>query len=109
MKWPWVSRLAYEAVCSERDRLVAENGELREHLKRTDRHAQGMSEVPRAPKPELGQMPNELRAHIMKFQTGAIAAQMMRESWRRRYRGDPWDVIKREMMQVQSIEEAIRE
>lgn len=47
MKWPWVSRLAYEQVIGERDRLRDRNDELADQLVRIARREHKMPEVPR--------------------------------------------------------------
>ena len=66
MRWPWVSRLAYETVVSERDRLRAQNDELVDHFKRVDRVANGMTERKIEPRKAIV-WPLGIREHLDKW------------------------------------------
>ena len=113
-QWPWVSRKSwdilagahqdlkessvgrgtYEAVCDERDRLLAQNAELLNHVQRMDRVEHGVSEVERAPKPDPGRFPQELRDHIAGFATAQIRTTMIRTAIHRRQQGESWaDIV----------------
>ena len=89
MRSPWVAREAYDAVCSERDRLRAQVDSLLEHRVRMERVAAGRPEKPPEARakaepmdPELVQWINDFdtphmqddlreRARLMKAQTGS--------------------------------------
>jgi len=96
MKWPWVSREMLETVIAERDWLRAQNTELLNHVKRIDRARQGLSEVPREPKPAIIQMPQELHAYFDGFSNKALARQSRNEAYRRHAAGLSWDTIMKE-------------
>lgn len=60
MRWPLVSRTAFDAVCSERDFLR----EQVSHLRRLERVEAGLSETPAPAKKLLPPMPDEVRGWI---------------------------------------------
>lgn len=105
MTWqlPWVSRRAYEQIISERDRLIAHVSRLEaridglvDQVVRIQRATQGMSEVPREPKP-MKPMPDEIRTLIMSAGDSRIRAMQIREAWRRYQNAGDWDVVKVDM------------
>lgn len=50
MRWPWISRLAYDTLVDERDWLRAQNDELKDQIIRIARREHKMPEV--GPKPD---------------------------------------------------------
>ena len=74
MRWPWVSRLAYEQV-------VEQNRELLDHLIRMDRTKKGRPEQPveRRP-PREDPVTQEMREAIEEFDNPAIKRQLMFEA-----------------------------
>jgi len=97
--WPWVSRLAYEQVASERDRLRAQNDALIEHLKRIDRAEHGMPELPRQPRAAQEKMPIELLNHFKGYANQDMAKRFRDEAYERHLKhGEPWDVIAHDYM-----------
>lgn len=113
MKWPWVSRRAWEeqaarleevrteledrldearatikrqvhqevygAVVAERDRLLEEVAELREHVIRMTRVGHGRPEEPRPPRTRVT-LPAELKSFIKDFDDKRVRTQLLRES-----------------------------
>lgn len=81
MRWPWVSRLAYEAVADERDRLRAVVDRLTDDLVRLARKEHALPErrpeqrPANRPKP----LPTELRNLISGFGSPVVQAQMEHE------------------------------
>jgi hypothetical protein len=122
MRWPWVSRRAYDLsvrmleelrhrydvtvqsydrertrLTEELDRLADQNAQLIEHLKRMDRVEHGLGETPRQLKqPEP--MPRALVDHIRAY-AGRSTQKMMRDqAYRRHARGESWESIMREAL-----------
>lgn len=100
MKWPWVSRRAYDAVLEERDRLLQGQRDLREdlttlrdHLMRVDRREHGMTETPRESKPDPGPIPKEIDEQIMGYLSSSTRNQMRRECRRLAREGKTWEQI----------------
>jgi len=93
MRWPWVSRLAYETVCAERDRLMAQNDTFVAHLTRMDRVDRGLSETARIPRAALVPMSPELRGYIDAFASPAIRKAMRDQAYRRHASGQSWETI----------------
>jgi iron-sulfur cluster repair protein YtfE (RIC family) len=99
MKWPWVSRLAYEILRDERDRLREQNDGLMEHLKRVDRVEHGMTELPREPKRVLEPMPQELVEFINEHASPHIRREMRNQAFKRYHsKGESWAQIMRDVM-----------
>jgi hypothetical protein len=89
MRWPWVSRLAFEEVQYERDRLQARVDELVGHVVRMDRVALGRPEVATDRRAAPEPMPKKLREMIddwseptrTQLLQEAVAAYNKRRSW----------------------------
>ena len=101
MKLPFVSRLAFDAVASERDHLRAEVNRLTDALTRIGRREVGLSEVPRGPRPEIGTMSDGLRQKIAGAGDRSIRHMMTREALLRRQRGESWEEIERDALKPQ--------
>ena len=74
-----MSRLAYELLLDERDRLREREAELVDHLTRVRRKEAGMPELPREPAPKRVKMPTDIRDHILGFESSATRAQLQQE------------------------------
>ena len=99
IKWPWVSRLAYDTVAAERDRLRDQNDKLIDHITRIDRASQGLTETPRQPKPQQEPMPAELREYIMSFPNKGYQSMMWKAAWDRRLKHhESWDEITKDVL-----------
>jgi hypothetical protein len=105
MKWPWVSRLAFDTVVSEatylREQLsqaALAHAALEKNLVRISRSEAGLTEEPRQPREPIGPMPDELVKYIAGFDRRETRREMTSEAWRRRGRGIPWETIKAEVM-----------
>ena len=97
LRWPWVSRLAFDAVSAERDRLLAENARLLDHVTRMERADRGLSEVPRQPRPPMEPMPRDLAEHIAGYDNPTVRVELRRTCFRRA-RNESWDAIKADVM-----------
>lgn len=116
MRWPWVSRRAFEIAEQEHERLTIhltqeidwlreENEKLREHGKRMDRVDRGLGEVPRPPKPPLEEMPKHVHELIMRYGDPRTQLMLKRDAYRAHHtRGEPWDAIYRRMKDTQDAE-----
>lgn len=70
MRWPWVSRLAFDVVCAERDSWRAKAEVLTDAMLRLKRVEMGLREVPRpAPKADL-QKPVEVPEQVRRLYEG---------------------------------------
>lgn len=76
MKWPWVSRRAYDDVVDERNQLRARVADLTSQIVGMSRRDRGMSEIqPKArAKPEPEEIPADIEEIIQRW--GAPATQM---------------------------------
>lgn len=110
MNWPWVSRLAYELVVEERDRLRGQVDELLDHSARLSRRSLDMPEQPRGPnkRAERVVIPEEIEEIIAGFDSEAVRVGI-REQIRVRRVADPdepWHSIERELArQVGPVDE----
>lgn len=100
MTWPWVSRLAYENIRDERDRLREQNDTLVDHLTRVKRRESGMPELPREKKKPQEPIPAEVNRLLEGF-SPEIKKQLELEARQARRNGKPWASIH------QSIEEMV--
>lgn len=103
IRWPWVSRLAYDQVRGERDRLLADVerldarvASLVDQVVRIQRSTQGMTEVPREQR-QMQPMPSEIREIVMSAGDSRIRAMQIREAWRRYQEAGDWNVVMADM------------
>lgn len=92
MRWPWVSRRAYELLAEmlERERLRVD--QLTDALIRLERKAAGLPErvPPTRPKREPEPMPSPLYDQIQGFANPSIRDFLMDQAFKERGRGRPW-------------------
>lgn len=120
MKWPWVSRRAYDLLVEQNMALRRESetgqvsldtfelaietlGDLKEsnrqwadHARRIERREHGMSELAREPRTpaQLETMPQELREYIASFRDSpGIRKSMKAVAFQRHSAGESWDEI----------------
>ena len=94
MAWPWVSRLAYDLLLDERNRLRDKNDEADEHIRRITRKQEGLTESPREPKKKVEPIPIEIERIIMGFDNEQTRSDMRNHARIARHRdGTPWSVI----------------
>ena len=84
MRWPWVTRMAFELVQEERDRLRQQCDRLLDQLTRIQRKDRGMSETPMEDGPgagpvATGPMPEEIQRFIMGFASEVTRSQLTEE------------------------------
>lgn len=98
MRWPWVSRTAYDLLLNERDRLRVKNDTWEDHVKRVERKDRGMTELPTKKKEPMEPIPSDLAYVIDKF-----ASETTRQSLRNQARiartreGKAWSEIKAQL------------
>lgn len=95
MRWPWVSRRAYDVVLDELKRLRDRNDRLTDVLERIARREQGMPEVPRDKRDPPEKIPHAVKEVIRLW--GNPATQRMLEKRVREMRkdGKSWKEIER--------------
>jgi len=95
MSLPWVSRLAFDQVVDERDRLRTRVDKLTDDLTRVGRAKQGLRETPKPvkkrEKPEP--MPPGIVDLISGFSMQAVRTNLERECRAMRMDGTPWSEI----------------
>ena len=117
MRWPWIGRLAYDALCADRDRLLAttvpmatftvlcaerdhlrgEVNRLVDHLTRLERWERGMPETVRPDRKPIEPMPNDIAEYVNGFGK-QIRTQMTRDYYRARARGETVENIRAVML-----------
>ncbi len=103
MKWPWVSRRAYDVVAEQCIRLEAQVDKLQDALTRMTRVQVGLPEQTKERK-QLEPMPQALEKHIMSY-AGLNTRRMMRgAAYRRHARGEPWVDIMHDVMDEETID-----
>ena len=100
MNLPWVSRLAYDNMVSERDHLriqlnqmALDRASVVAQLTRISRREAGLPETPKEPRVEIGPMPEALREYIAGFAGQSLQKQMRDVAYRQRAAGRSWDAI----------------
>jgi len=93
MKWPWVSRRAYDLVVEERDYLRQQVERLQEHHQRIDRIEHGVAEVPRRERPPMQPIPKSFLDKLNAWASPAICKANRDAAFRRHAQGVSWDVI----------------
>lgn len=104
MRSPWVSREAFDAVVSERDRLRGQVDQLLDHRVRIERVKAGRPEVPTVVKPKGEPMDPDLLAWINDFDT-AVMQDDIRERARmlKAESGAPWHAVMQTLQQEYGV------
>jgi len=98
IRWPWVSRLAFDAVVDERDRLREKNDQLIEHITRIARTEHGLTEVPRPPRPSHEPMPDKVKAYIDQWEGDRFRQELSRSAYRMHIKeGRSWAEIEQQL------------
>lgn len=97
MKWPWISRRAFDLVEAERDRLAGQNDQLVDQLVRMERWKGGMTETPREPRKDMEPMPQDVYAYCQGFGDKRIARQTRNALLKRHARGEHWNDIRTDL------------
>ena len=98
IRWPWVSRRAYDLLGVVNEQVVAQNAMLIADLTRIRRFESGLTEVRRPERAALEPMPQELYEYIKGWGSEAIRREQRAQAYRRHQRGEKWDDIKADMM-----------
>tara|TARA_R110000824_G_scaffold241573_2_gene430306 strand:- start:1542 stop:1856 length:315 start_codon:yes stop_codon:yes gene_type:complete len=98
VKWPLVSRTAYELLLDERDRLRGKNDGWEDHVRRVTRSEQGMTELPTERRSAPEPIPSSLSYIIDKFDS-EHTRQGLRNSARLAHHreGKAWSEIQAEL------------
>lgn len=97
MNLPWVSRLAYDTACSERDRLRLQVDTLLVHVQKMDRVEHGLREVPHASRLPPVPMPQTVHDYIHGFANPSIRKVMLTQCYRRHAQGTSWETIEQDL------------
>jgi hypothetical protein len=83
MNLPFVSRLAYESVVSERDRLRTQNEELIGQIVRLTRRGHGMSETPPKSQAKRGEaeLPKDIVDYSEEWDSPAYQSLIKNRAW----------------------------
>jgi len=84
-----VDREAFNLLVDERDRLVTQNADLLNHVRRIDRVEHGLTEEERKKREVLDDMPYEMKRYISKYRSPTREYQE-KLAWDRRKKGEPW-------------------
>ena len=102
MKLPWVSRLAFDAVSAERDRLLADNAKMLDSLVRLQRIEHGVAETPRVARPPEEPIPREILDFCSGFDDPRVGKRIRDECFRAHARGnESWESIKQRVLAPQ--------
>ena len=95
MKWPWISRRAFDMVVEERDRLRVVNDQLTGHLVRMHRVEHGVAETPRPPKAKsrVEEMPRSLVDYFNGLGNASMAKQLSSQAKSLYRAGESWASI----------------
>jgi hypothetical protein len=93
MRWPWVSRLAYELAIEERNRLRGQVDQLLAHVQRMDRVEHGLNELAAERKPPSEPMPEEIHEEIQRWGSPATQQRLIDEAWEVYRKTRSWDVV----------------
>ena len=108
MKWPYVSRRAYDLLVAENARLIAQNDKLIDSQDRLRRFEAGMSEAPRAERKPPEPMPEDLITFFNEAWGTSNTRRLQRnQAYLRNNRGESWKSIKDDIMGVDEPEEEI--
>ena len=97
MKWPWVSRSAYDLLMEERDRLREQNDELLGTYTRIQRVRSGLRETPK-PQPrkvETEKIPAEIEEIVRGFSSFAHRTNIRDQIRGMRANGTPFSEIEK--------------
>ena len=98
IRWPWVSRTAYDLVIEERDRLRAQNDEWLDHARRVSRREKGMTELPPQPRKPQEPIPSSLNYIIDKFGSEQVRQNLRNNARIAHHRGGKaWSEITAEL------------
>ena len=105
MKWPWVSRLAYENMVSERDHLrmqlsqmALDRASVVAQLTRISRREAGLPETPKEARKPMEPMPPALAEYIRGFAGQSLQKSMRDQAYIRCAKGESWDSIMADVM-----------
>lgn len=104
MKFPIVSRLAYDSVCSERDWLRAELEKTRDHKRRIERKERGLSEIAPKERKPIPPMPDTMKEKIRMWGDEQIQKDLETRAYNLVRGGKSWaeaeDILDRHMEDV---------
>ena len=107
MKWPLVSRRAFDTLASENAWLRAELEKHRDHERRIERKAHGLKEVPATPVEPMDPMPANLLNYVRSFAPGAIRDRHERDLYAARRQHGTWAAV--EAIMADEIAEMMEE
>ena len=93
MKWPLVSRRAYDLLLAECDRSRSMVDDLLEHVTRMDRTEHGLLELPYTKPDPPEPLPEALQDYVDGWQDCTVRRQVVRSILLARQDGKSWDAI----------------
>lgn len=93
MKWPWVSRLAYDAVVNERDWLRIQLQVEQNHNTRIERKLMGLPEISPVTRKAIPPMPETLAEKIRQWGDENIQIDLTNRANNMARAGKPWSQI----------------
>ena len=100
MNLPWVSRLAYENMVSERDHLriqlnqmALDRASVVAQLTRISRREAGLPETPKEARKPMLPMPKELMEHCNAYGNTSMCKAQRDIAYRRNAQGESWEHI----------------
>jgi len=98
MRWPWVSRLAFDLAVERYEKAEERAQKLQDHVTRVTRKELGMTEEPRtAPRvteTEL-EIPDEVEMLIREYDSEQTRVRLRAEARASRMHGTPWSEIQK--------------
>lgn len=104
MRWPLVSRRAFDVLLDERDRLRVVNDELTSHLVRMHRVEHGVAETPRKLKPPPEAMPRSLVEYFNGLENRSMAKHLCDQAKKNHVKGEPWSSIQGKILEKVSAD-----
>lgn len=93
VRFPLVSRLAYDEACRARDRAESQVDTLLDHVRRVERVERGMTEMPRQQKP-AEVMPDDMIAYVQGWGSPETQSSVEDGLWKLYRRLRDWDKVR---------------
>lgn len=93
MRWPWVSRLAYENATNTMEYFKEQNERLMDQMARMHRRLAGLPEVPRDARPPVEPMPESVLSYCNSLSNKAMQKVARDAAMKRHAAGEAWEAI----------------
>ena len=106
MRWPWVSRAAFDLLLDERNRLRKQNDDMLDSVTRVRRKEAGMPESSVRQREVVEDLPPEVVRYIMGFESEIMQHGVEDDVRRARKNGTSWaeiiEILKSDMDEAES-------